>query len=210
MKKSYVLLTTSILLASTGYNPKVKAQTNAAKVVELRPDEFPTELLRWVDCASTIATTTPISDGELNRLIRVVVDESPNKDPDFLKLVFAVAVVESKLNRMAVSPTGAVGLMQLSLIGAQEAEQQCPVLRPTLGESSMALQLRLLGLRDNVKYGTCLLDYYLKQAGGNVMNALVLYNGGYQQLTRLVSSASLTNETQQYVLRVHSLLGRCQ
>lgn len=176
----------------------------------MHPQQFPIELLRWVDCATTIATTTPISDGELNRLIRVVAAESPNKDPDFLKLVFAVAVVESKLNRFAVSPTGAVGLMQLSLIGAQEAEQQCPVLRPTLGESSTALQLRLLGVRDNVKYGTCLLDYYLKQAGGNTMNALVLYNGGYQQLTRLVSSASLTNETQQYVLRVHSLLGRCQ
>lgn len=210
MKKSYALLTTSLLLATTGYNPKVKAQPNVTNIVDLRPQQFPVELLRWVDCATTIATSTPISDGELSRLIRVVVDESPNKDPDFLKLVFAVAVVESKLNRFAVSPTGAVGLMQLSLIGAQEAEQQCPVLRPTLGESSKALQLRLLGVRDNVKYGTCLLDYYLKQAGGNTMNALVLYNGGYQQLTRLVSSATLTNETQQYILRVHSLLGRCQ
>ena len=162
MKKSYALLTTSLLLATTGYNPKVKAQPNVTNIVDLRPQQFPVELLRWVDCATTIATSTPISDSELNRLIRVVVDESPNKDPDFLKLVFAVAVVESKLNRFAVSPTGAVGLMQLSLIGAQEAEQQCPVLRPTLGESSTALQLRLLGVRDNVKYGTCLLDYYLK------------------------------------------------
>jgi hypothetical protein len=207
MKKRYALLTTSLLLATIAFNLGGHAQTTP---VDLRPAEFPVELLRWVDCATTMASTTPVSDTEIGRIIRAVASESPNKDPEFLKLVVAVAVVESKLNRIAQSPTGAVGLMQLSLIGAQEAEQQCPVLRPTLGESSMALQLRLLGLRDNVKYGTCLLDYYMKQAGGNTMNALVLYNGGYQQLTRLVSSASLTNETQQYVLRVHSLLGRCQ
>lgn len=207
MKKRYALLTISLLLATTAFNLGGNAQTTPA---DLHPVEFPVELLRWVDCAAAMASSTPISDMELGRIIRVVAEHSPNRDPEFLKLVIAVAVVESKLNRFAISPTGAVGLMQLSLIGAQEAERQCPVLRPTLGESSTALQLRLLGMRDNVKYGTCLLDYYLRQANGNTMNALVLYNGGYQQLTRLISSATLTNETQQYVLRVHSLLGRCQ
>lgn len=208
MKKRFAYLITFLLLVSTASNPATASQD----IVELRPvtRDFPVELLRWVDCATTMASTTPLSDMEVNRILRAVAELSPNSEPEFLKLVVAVAVVESKLNRIAVSPTGAVGLMQLTLIGAKEAEQQCPVLRPTLGESSTALHLRLLGLRDNVKYGTCLLNYYYQQAGGNLMNALVLYNGGYQQLTRLVSSATLTNETQQYVLRVHSLLGRCQ
>lgn len=157
-----------------------------------------------------MGSSSPLSDKELAYVLRTVADYSVNEDPEFLQLAVAVAVAESNLNRMVVSPSGAVGIMQLTLIGAKEAERQCPVLRPTLGESTLSLQLRLLGVRDNVKYGTCLLDYYLRQAKGNVMNALVLYNGGYQQLTRLTNDATLTPETTQYVLRVHSLLGRCK
>jgi hypothetical protein len=152
----------------------------------------------------------PLSDKERHRTIRAVFDHSMNADPDFLQLAVAVAVTESNFDRMNWSRSDAVGLMQMTLIGAQEAERQCPVLRPTLGESTAALKIRLLGLQDNVKYGTCLLDYYLRQSKGNVVHALVLYNGGYQQLTRLTNTATLTPETAQYILRVHSLLGRCK
>ncbi len=180
-------------------------------------NRFPYQLLKWHECANTMAATFPLSDRELDLALRMIALHSVNSSPDFLQLVSAVAIVESGLNRTAVNGSsgnggyerGAVGLMQLTLVGAKEAEQQCPVLRPTLGESNLTLMLRLLDVRDNVKYGSCLLNYYLEFANGNVLHALVLYNGGYQQLTRLIRTGTLTTETQQYVLRVHSYLGRC-
>ena len=172
----------------------------------------PYQLFRWHECANTMAATLPLSDNELAHVLHTVAVHSVNRNPDFLQLVSAVAAAESSMNRTAVNggyETGAVGLMQLTLIGAKEAEHQCPVLRPTLGESNLTLMLRLLDVRDNVKYGSCLLNYYLEFTNGNVLHALVLYNGGYQQLTRLIRTGTLTTETQQYVLRVHSYLGRC-
>ena len=172
----------------------------------------PYQLFRWHECASIMAATLPLSDNELAHVLHTVAVHSVNRNPDFLQLVSAVAAAESSMNRTAVNggyETGAVGLMQLTLIGAKEAEHQCPVLRPTLGESNLTLMLRLLDVRDNVKYGSCLLNYYLEFTNGNVLHALVLYNGGYQQLTRLIRTGTLTTETQQYVLRVHSYLGRC-
>ena len=172
----------------------------------------PYQLFRWHECANTMAATFPLSDRELDLALRTIALHSVNSSPDFLQLVSAVAAAESSMNRAALNggyETGAVGLMQLTLIGAKEAEHQCPVLRPTLGESNLTLMLRLLDVRDNVKYGSCLLNYYLEFTNGNVLHALVLYNGGYQQLTRLIRTGTLTTETQQYVLRVHSYLGRC-
>lgn len=159
-----------------------------------------------------MAATFPLSDRELDLALRTIAVYSVNAEPEFLQLVSAVASAESSMNRTAVNggyEKGAVGLMQLTLIGAKEAEQQCPVLRPTLGESNLTLMIRLLDVKDNVKYGSCLLNYYLQFTNGNVLHALVLYNGGYQQLTRLVRTGTLTTETLQYVLRVHSYLGRC-
>jgi hypothetical protein len=173
------------------------------------------QLLKWHDCANTMAATFPLSEQELAHVLHTVAVHSVNRHPEFIKLLFAVAATESSMNRTAVNggngglETSAVGLLQLTLIGAKEAEHQCPVLRPTLGESNLTLMLRLLDVRDNVKYGSCLLNYYLKFANGNILHALVLYNGGYQQLTRLIRTGTLTTETQQYVLRVHSYLGRC-
>jgi hypothetical protein len=173
------------------------------------------QLLKWHECANTMASTFPLSDNELAHVLHAVAVHSVNRNPDFLQLVSAVAIVESGLNRTAVNgnsgglETSAVGLLQLTLIGAKEAEHQCPVLRPTLGESNLTLMIRLLDVKDNVKYGSCLLNYYLQFTNGNVLHALVLYNGGYQQLTRLIRTGTLTTETQQYVLRVHSYLGRC-
>ena len=114
---------------------------------------------------------------------------------------------ESGFNSQAVSPTGATGLFQLTNIGAREAALQCSLpLSWGVNESVSSL----LDSRKNVKYGTCLLRYYLDQVKGNHTLALILYNGGYQQLTRLAVTGTLSKETGEYILRVHSYLGRCQ
>ena len=164
-----VLTTTSLLLGSTD------SRSSPLPIIEMRPTVFPMEMTRWYECATAITAASPVSDRELHRIFRAIRRYSPSSEPAFLQLAVAVAMTESNMNRIVQSPVGAVGLMQVTLIGAKEAERQCPVLRPTLGESDSALLTRLLGLTDNVKYGTCLLDYYLKQAGGNMLHALVLF-----------------------------------
>lgn len=165
--------------------------------------------MAWYSCGQQLAASLPITQVAIDRTLLMLAAHSMDKSPDFLLLATAVMAAESGFNNNAVSPSGAVGLMQVSLIGAREAAKQCGLSRP-LGESDLSLALRIRGPAENVKYGTCLLKYYLDQVKGNSLHALVLYNGGYQQLTRLRNTGTLTEETLQYVLRVHSYLGRCQ
>lgn len=166
--------------------------------------------MKWYQCGQELASTLPLTQKTVDAVLNTVAAHSVTKNPDFLLLTTAIIAAESQFSVGAVSPGGAVGLMQLTLIGAREADKQCPHFSRPLGVSDSALLLKIRGSADNVKYGTCLLRYYLKQVDNNVVHALVLYNGGYQQLTRLRNTGTLTEETLQYVLRVHSYLGRCQ
>ena len=142
--------------------------------------------------------------GALTALSLYSVDQSF----DFLRFATAVIAAESGFNPSAVSPAGATGLFQLTPIGAREAATQCRL--PLRGGDDASIRSILVDRRNNVKYGTCLLKYYLDSVRGNKTLALVLYNGGYQQLTRLAATGTLTKETAEYVFRVHSYLGRCQ
>jgi len=132
------------------------------------------------------------------------------QDLALMNLIVSLIAVESNFRSGAVSSEGAIGLMQVTFIGAEEARRFCPALRPTLGVSTTALKLILLNPVENVKYGTCLLQFYLQQAHGNVLLALTLYNGGYRQLTRLQKTGTVATETHNYVFRVHSNLRQCQ
>ena len=165
------------------------------------------ELLAWYECGSKLATTqTPPQD--VKAAMFVLGAHSVDTSPAFLMLAASVMAAESGFNKYAISPAGAFGLMQLTLIGAKEAAIQCrlPYAR---GVSDSVLIARLMDNRANVKYGTCLLKYYLDQVKGNTTLALVLYNGGYVQLTRYLETGTLTKETSEYVLRVQSYHGRC-
>ncbi len=166
-------------------------------------------LLAWSNCGERLAEGKPVSISQVKAAMFVLGTESVDTSPKFLTLATSVIAAESGFNRLAVSPSGAVGLMQLTPIGAREAAIQCrlPFAR---GVDDDVLLARLMDSRANVKYGTCLLRYYLDQVDGNQMLALVLYNGGYVQLTRLLQTGTLSKETSEYVLRVHSYLGRCQ
>lgn len=145
------------------------------------------------------------------RLIEVFERSSYVKNPEFIILAASLAAVESGLNARAVSGSGAVGLMQVTLIGAKEAERQCPAfLAPDKGERLLALNTRLLDPDTNVKYGTCLLHYYLREVNHFATLGIILYNGGYKQLTRLADSGTLTKETQDHILRVNQNIRRCQ
>lgn len=166
---------------------------------------LPAGPLRWQECAGDLARAAGRSPLEIEKLLTAMTAGTVSLNPDFMTLVVAVIAAESNLVPHARSATSdATGLMQVTGIGAQEAENQCPFL---------IRQHRIRMLHEpatNVAYGTCLLRYYLNQVNNNTFLALVLYNGGYRQLTRLETNATLTTETREYVLRVHHYLKRCQ
>lgn len=166
------------------------------------------ELMAWRECGDKLAVGKPIASGQVKAAMYLLGTESVDTSPDFLIFASSVIAAESGFNRYAISPSGAVGLMQVTIIGAKEAAIQCrlPYAR---GVDDAVLLARLMDSRANVKYGTCLLRYYLDQVEGNKTLALVLYNGGYGQLTRLINTGTLSKETQEYILRVNSYLGRC-
>jgi soluble lytic murein transglycosylase-like protein len=78
------------------------------------------------------------------------------------ELVLAVMDVESRFNRYAVSPAGAVGLMQVMPFWPRE-----------LGMTND----QLVSIPDNVRMGTTILGYYLRKERGNYTRALQRYNG---------------------------------
>lgn len=166
------------------------------------------ELLAWYECGDKLALDKTVSVSAARSALTALSLHSVDPSPEFLKLAASVVAAESGFNSRAVSGVGAYGLMQVTIIGAKEAAIQCR-LPYSSGVSDETLVARLMDSRANVKYGTCLLRYYLDQVKGNHTLALVLYNGGYAQLTRLINTGTLTKETQDYVLRVNSYLGRC-
>lgn len=137
---------------------------------------------------------TPINLGEFQQ-------HSAIKSGEFLGYLLSIAYVESRFNSQAKSPAGAYGLLQLTLPGAVDAALECGL--PSVHPS------RLLHPTWNIVYSSCLLRRYLKDAGGSWFHALILYNGGYVQLTRYNSTGVMAKETQDYVLKVMHVHGLC-
>lgn len=188
------------LLAVTGL---VASPTSHANSIPLSP-----ELLAWRTCGDTLAVDRLANPNQVKAAMYALATYSVDQSFDFLRFATTVIAAESGFNRYALSPSGAVGLMQVTPIGAREAAVQCRL--PLHGGDDASIRSILFDSRTNVKYGTCLLKYYLDSVQGNKTLALVLYNGGYQQLTRLINTGTLSKETSEYVLRVNSYLGRCQ
>jgi soluble lytic murein transglycosylase-like protein len=105
------------------------------------------------------------------------------------KLALAVATAESSLNPRAVSPVGAIGVMQLMPGTARE-----------------------LGVRDinnveeNVDGGVRYLRQMLDNFGGDVNKALAAYNAGPGAVKKH-NGIPPYRETQEYVVRVNELVG---
>jgi soluble lytic murein transglycosylase-like protein len=77
-------------------------------------------------------------------------------------LVMALIDVESRFNRWAVSPAGAVGLMQVMPFWPEELGMR---------------RFQLVRVPDNIRMGAAIFRYYLKRERNNVAKALARYNG---------------------------------
>jgi soluble lytic murein transglycosylase-like protein len=87
-------------------------------------------------------------------------------------LVLALMEVESRFDRWAVSPAGAVGLMQVMPFWPRE----------------LGVQNQLVKVAPNIRMGCEILRYYLRMEHRNWSLALARYNGsvGHNQYPALV------------------------
>jgi soluble lytic murein transglycosylase-like protein len=77
-------------------------------------------------------------------------------------LVLAIIDVESRFDRWAVSPAGAVGLMQVMPFWPEELGMK---------------RHQLVRIPDNIRMGTAIFRHYMKRERNDVAKALARYNG---------------------------------
>ena len=116
-------------------------------------------------------------------------------------LVAATIWVESHFNPRAVSPAGALGLMQLMPQTARGIARH-------LGEEQSFTANKLFDPETNIRYGTWYLAFNIRKYWGNVSLALIAYNGGVRLADYVATykSKSLLNpETYYYYQKVQEL-----
>ena len=131
------------------------------------------------------------------KAVRHLVREAATAQGLEYELVKAVIATESSFNARAVSPKGAVGLMQLMPDTAKRFG-----VRPQGQES---LQERLTDPRTNLQAGTRYLAWLLKTFNGDVALALAAYNAGEGAVIRAGRKIPNYRETQDYVRKVTHL-----
>lgn len=127
---------------------------------------------------------------------------SREKSSDFLILLYSVMYTESGFRARAISEAKAYGLMQITNVAMREASAQCDL--PVIPME------KLLDSATNVRYGSCYLQYLMGILDGDIDQVLIVYNGGFKQLTRYLKGESIVTETANYVLRVRRAITTCQ
>lgn len=118
---------------------------------------------------------------EVYKSVIAAAGQRSNIDPDLLR---AIIKAESNFNPRAVSPKGAMGLMQLM----PETAQKMAVANPFNPE-------------ENIRGGVRYLDELLQLLDGNLPLALAAYNAGPSRVIGK-NEIPLIEETQEYVRRV--------
>jgi soluble lytic murein transglycosylase-like protein len=113
------------------------------------------------------------------------------------ELLQALIATESGFNRNAISPKGAVGLMQLMPATASRFG-----VKPT---PSQSIEKRLLDPGINIDAGTRYLRHLIDMFPGQLELALAAYNAGEGAVVRAGSKVPNYPETQQYVKTVSQL-----
>ena len=145
--------------------------------------------------ASSLQTSFEISVGY--KAVKHLIREAAVASGVDYELLKAVISAESNFNARAVSPVGAVGLMQLMPATAQRFG-----VKP-LGAQSV--EERLTDPRTNLHAGARYLSWLLNRFDGEVMLALAAYNAGEGAVDRAGRQVPNYRETQNYVRKVMRL-----
>ncbi|MEZ5707741.1 MAG: transglycosylase SLT domain-containing protein [Burkholderiaceae bacterium] len=145
--------------------------------------------------ASSLQTSFEISVGY--KAVRHLIREAAIASGVDYELLKAVISTESNFNARAVSPVGAVGLMQLM----PETAQRFGV-KP---QGARSVEQRLTDPRTNLHAGARYLSWLLNRFDGEVMLALAAYNAGEGAVDRAGRQVPNFRETQNYVRKVMRL-----
>lgn len=170
----------------------VMAWPAASQVLEIQPDGgvvtysgpqvYSTEGVRSLVRRADTATPARAAPGEISREIQDAAVRHSVSRP----LVEAVAWQESRFHQTAVSPKGAVGVMQL------------------MPGTARQLGVDAADLRGNIDGGTAYLGQMLRRFEGDLPRALAAYNAGPEAVRRYGGVPPYA-ETQAYV---RAILGR--
>lgn len=168
---------------ATNYQEKVNKTAATGGVEQEKPQRlengsFATELDKAMSMESRGAVGLNIS-GDINSLIKEAAARY-QVDP---RLVAAVAQTESGGNQEAVSPAGAVGVMQL------------------MPETAAGLGVNPYDKRQNIEGGAKYLRQMMDTFGGDVQKAVAAYNAG-PQAVKEYNGIPPYRETQDYVNKV--------
>jgi soluble lytic murein transglycosylase-like protein len=125
-----------------------------------------------------------MSDDTLAQLTRSIADESEKHSLEPM-LLMAIIEVESRFDQKAVSPQGALGLMQVQPIVVAALVEE--------GKISPADKNRKLNLKDpvvNVKVGASYLAH-LKDLFGDLKIALTAYNAGPTWVSKMIAAKQM-------------------
>jgi soluble lytic murein transglycosylase-like protein len=162
---------------------------NGTLVLSDRSIDRPTEVYE-VEGAPSYVSTTPVDSGSPRDRYEPYVIEYSNLNSLRPELVRAVIQVESGYNARALSPKGAMGLMQLM----PDTARMLGVQRPYDPEQN---------IRGGTRYLRLLLDKY----DGNEELALAAYNAGSGAVDRYGKRIPPYRETRDYVRKVGSKAG---
>jgi len=115
------------------------------------------------------------------------------------ELLQALIATESGFDAAAVSPKGAVGLMQIMPATAERYGVSA--------DPKTSVEKKLTDPRTNIRTGARYLDYLLKLFPGNMELALAAYNAGEGAVQRAGNRIPNYRETQNYVQTVMQLYG---
>lgn len=173
-------------------NPQIALSKSSSVPIPYNPSG-------WAACGQRLLHLA--KQGDVHAILSAFQENSAVTTSGFLSYLHAMAYVESRFQHDAVSSAAAVGILQLTPVGAQDAAEECglPCPAPALLKVKEA----------NIKYSSCLLRKYLRESGGNWKHALILYNGGYVQLDKFKRGVEIHPETQAYVEAVLNMRSFC-
>lgn len=158
-------------------------------------------------CGAALATQAGLSRKDADEVLQQLEQHSVVRTGEFLRVLHALAYVESRFRADRRSERGAVGILQVTPVAAEHIRviRRASGLRPG-GPIAVS---KLAHTPTNVNIGSAYLWLALQEADGDWVGALTMYNGGYKQLTNLRRGGIVAPETSQYVLQVLHLANTC-